>query len=105
MPMPQAQFLELLNYIGFPHDDTKQQHGKVLEIIRFKVDILKMTISLPNNSKSKLVKAIHDFVLNPPVPHCQPTQAWLCILGYANWALNISPLLKPALNLSYEKVA
>ncbi len=29
---------------------------------------------------------------------------WLCILGYANWALNIFPLLKPALNSSYDNV-
>src|SRR5260370_41376202 len=28
MPMPQARFLKLLDYIGLPNDDTKQQHGK-----------------------------------------------------------------------------
>ena len=31
-------------------------------------------------------------------------QAWLHTLGYANWALNVFPLLKPALNSSYDKV-
>ena len=32
-------------------------------------------------------------------------QSWLCILGHANWALNVFPLLKPALNSSYNKIA
>ncbi len=27
------------------------------------------------------------------------------MLGYANWGLNVFPLLKPALNSSYDKVA
>src|SRR6266478_2651557 len=105
MPTPQAQFLKLFNYIGLPHEDTKQQYGKIIEIIGFEVDIQKMTITLLDASKSKLVEAIHDFVLNPPLPRCQSTWAWLHILGYANWALNVFPLLKPALNSSYDKVA
>ena len=64
-----------------------------------------MTISLSKEAKSKLVNVICDFILNPPLPHHQTTRAWLHILGYANWALNVFPLLKPALNSSYNKVA
>src|SRR5260370_37180452 len=105
MPTPQAQFLELLDYIGLPHEDTKQKYGEIVEIISFEVNIQKMTSTLLDASKSKLVEAIHDFVLNLPLPRCQSMWAWLCILGYANWALNVFPLLKPALNLSYDKVA
>ena len=29
---------------------------------------------------------------------------WLRTLGYANWALNAFPILKPALNSSYDKI-
>ena len=64
-----------------------------------------MMITLPSNSKSKLVDAICNFVLSPPLPCHQPTWAWLCTLGYANWALNVFPLLKPTLNSLYNKVA
>src|SRR5260370_14949316 len=64
-----------------------------------------MMITLPSDSKSNLMDAICSFVINPPLPHCQPTQAWLHILGHANWALNVFPLLKPALNSSYNKVS
>ena len=39
MPSSQAQFISLLDDIGIPHDNTKQQHGQVLKIIGFEVDI------------------------------------------------------------------
>ena len=32
-------------------------------------------------------------------------QTWLRTLGYANWALNAFPILKPTLNSSYDKVS
>ena len=58
MPSPQAQFLELLDEIGLPHEDAKQLHGLVLEIIGFEVDLLRMAISLPADAKTQLVDAI-----------------------------------------------
>ena len=55
--------------------------------------------------KEKLSGTIHDFILNTPDNKCQQSlRAWLRILGYANWALNAFPILKPALNSSYDKV-
>src|SRR5260221_5754556 len=101
MPTSQVDFLKLLDEIGLPHENAKQQHGAILEIIGFEVDLVRMTITLPADAKSQLVDAIHEFVLNPPSPRQQLMRAWLCILGYANWGLNVFPLLKPALNSSY----
>ena len=55
--------------------------------------------------KLKLIGTICDFVLNTPDNKRQQSLcAWLRILGYANWALNAFPILKPALNSSYDKV-
>src|SRR5258708_482502 len=105
MPTAQVQFLKLLDEIGLPHEDAKQLHGSVLEIIGFEVDLLKMSITLPADAKAQLVDAIQHFVHNPPSPRQQTTRAWLRILGYANWGLNVFPLLKPVLNSSYDKVA
>ena len=46
-----------------------------------------------------------DFILNTPNNKRQQSlHAWLRILGYTNWALNAFPILKPALNSSYDKV-
>src|SRR4029077_4260384 len=42
---------------------------------------------------------------HPPLPMATISRSWLQILGYANWALNVFPLLKPALNSSYDKIA
>ena|SRR5258708_6357046 len=69
------------------------------------VDANDLSISLSPESKQKLVDALHDFVLNTPENKCQQTlHSWLRMLGYANWALNVFPLLKPALNSSYDKI-
>src|SRR5258705_5120046 len=104
MPTLQVDFLKLLDEIGLPHENAKQQHGAILEIIGFEVNLVRMAITLLADAKSQLVDAIHEFVLNPPSPCQQLMQAWLHILGYANWGLNVFPLLKPALNSSYDKV-
>src|SRR5258708_6900186 len=105
MPIDQTKFLCLLDSIGIPHESHKQQFGESLEVISFMMDLHNMSIAMANGFKSKLVQAIHDFVNHPPEPQWHPTQAWLHILGHANWALNVFPLLKPGLNSAYDKVA
>ena len=99
LPHDQSHFLSLLDEINLPHEDKKQVFGRQLEIIGLLVDANKLSISMSSDSKSKLVGAIRDFMLNTPDNKCQQSlQAWLRILGYANWALNAFPILKPALN-------
>ncbi len=58
MPTPQVEFLKLLDEIGLLHENAKQQHGSMLEIIGFQVDLSRMSITLPSDSKSWLVSAI-----------------------------------------------
>ncbi len=106
MPADQSCFLHLLDQLGVPHEDKKQVHGVSLEIIGLVVDVQDMTISMSHEAKQTLIEAIHDFVLNTPDNKCQqPLQAWLRILGHANWALNAFLILKPALNSSYDKIS
>ncbi len=105
MPTNQCWFLHLLDHIGVPHEDKKQLHGESLEIIGLVVDLCDMTISMSMGAKQSLIEAIHDFTLNTPDnKHQQPLQAWLRLLGHANWALNAFPILKPVLNSSYDKI-
>ena len=64
-----------------------------------------MSISMSCKAKDKLTRTILDFILNTPDnKQQQPLCTWLRILGYANWALNTFPILKPALNSSYDKI-
>src|SRR5260370_10576655 len=39
MPVAQAHFLQILDDISLPHEDTKQLHGEKLEIISFEVNL------------------------------------------------------------------
>src|SRR5258708_21096275 len=106
MPADQAHFLLLLDQIGLPHEDKKQLHGATLEIIGLVIDLKDMSISMSGEAKQNLIESIHDFILNTPDNKCQqPLRAWLRMLGYANWALNAFPILKPALNSSYDKIS
>ena len=106
MPTDQMHFLLLLDQIGLPHNDKKQLYGASLEIIRLLVNVQDMTISMSSEAKQKLVESIQDFILNMPDNKCQhPLRAWLRILGHANWGLNAFPILKPALNSSYDKIS
>ncbi len=68
MPVDQVKFLCLLDHISIPHEDHKQQFGESLEVIGFVIDLCSMSITMPANSKNKLVKAICDFVNHPPEP-------------------------------------
>src|SRR6266436_5161572 len=70
MPTSQVDFLKLLDEVSLPHENAKQQHGAILEIIGFEVDLVRMAITLPADAKSQLVDVIREFVLNPPSP-CQ----------------------------------
>ena len=77
-----------------------------MEIIGFIVDANELSISMSPESKQKLIDSLRDFVLNTPDNKRQQSlRSWLRMLGYANWALNVFPLLKPALNSSYDKTA
>ncbi len=105
MSTDQTCFLHLLDNIRVPHKDKKQLYGESLEIIGLVVDVHNMTISMSSQAKQNLIEAMHDFVLNAPDNKCQqPLWAWLRILRQTNWALNAFPILKLALNSSYDKI-
>ncbi len=71
MPADQTRFLLLLDKIGLLHEDKKQFHGMTLEIIRLVVNLNDLTISMSREAKLKLIKSIHDFILNMPDNRCQ----------------------------------
>ena len=106
MPRDQVRFLSLLNKVGLLHENKKQVHGKQLKIIELLVDTETLSILMSTEAKEKLVRSICDFMLNTPNNKCQQMLwTWLRTLGYANWALNMFPILKPTLNSSHDKVS
>lgn len=104
MPSKQARLLLLWDELRIPHKETKQLFGHSLTIIGFHVDSVAMTITLPHESAQALVQHIRTFVRDAPQRR-RSLREWQQTLGWINWGLNVQPLLRPALQSSYQKIA
>jgi hypothetical protein len=101
-PSKQAHLLYLLDDLGIPHEKRKQEFGHVLVIIGFSVDANAMTITLSHDAQMELVHSVRSFIHDAPGRRRKLVE-WLRLLGYANWGLNVAPLLRPALQSTWEK--
>ena len=103
MPSAQVTLLTLWDQLGVPHERHKQLWGEALTIIGFLVDINKMTLTLPIDSKEELITAIDDF-LQTTSRRCSLAE-WLQLAGWISWLLNVFLLLQPALCNVYLKTS
>ncbi|OCH83954.1 hypothetical protein OBBRIDRAFT_815650 [Obba rivulosa] len=82
-----VELILILNYIddnfGFEHDGCED--GPKLTVIGFEIDLNAMTASLLLEGMNRLVMEV--------------------LAGYVNWSFNVFPLLKPAHNNIYAKIA
>ena len=102
-PRRQVQLLSFWDEISCPFEDKKQDHGEVLKIIGFFVDINNGTITLTQESIDDIISKIHDF-LN--TPDRQPRLSdWQRLGGHLNWVLNVLPWGRPALTELYRKTS
>jgi hypothetical protein len=100
-PRDQVILLRLWDELGIPHKPHKQIHGSPLPIIGISVDVNHMSFSLLDDAKEALVKELQWW--------CKPgrkekLRRWYQVCGWINWALNVYPRLKPALNNFYPKL-
>lgn len=102
-PSKQVRLLLLWDDLGIPHKQSKQVFGRSLTIIGFHVDADAMTISLPDDSRLALIDNIRSFVHDAP-GRKRKLKEWQRLLGWCNWALNVQPLLRPALQSSWDKL-
>ncbi|KAI0054388.1 hypothetical protein BV25DRAFT_1790637, partial [Artomyces pyxidatus] len=102
-PPKQVLLLKLWDFIGLPHEKDKQEFGRTLVITGILVDPQAMTLTLPPESITELVAAIREFLSAPS--RRRPLVEWWRKLGWMNWALNVAPLLRPALSSAYDKIA
>jgi hypothetical protein len=102
MLTPQVRLLELWDELGVPHAEKKQVSGACLRVIRFDIDPNAMRVCMCLDKRAKLVVACQAFA----VRRAQfPLREFWVIQGHINWALNVYPLLRPALSALYEKTA
>jgi hypothetical protein len=100
-PYRQVQLLLLWEHISCPFEDKKQDHGEVLKIIGFFVDINRGSITLTQESIDNVISKIHVFLATPDR---QPRlRDWQRLGGHLNWVLNVLPWGRPALSELYRK--
>ncbi|EIM83685.1 uncharacterized protein STEHIDRAFT_62126, partial [Stereum hirsutum FP-91666 SS1] len=99
LPPCQVRLLQLWDRIGIPHKSKKQVYSHSLRIISFQVDIDTMTVSIPLDSRKAHVAYIWELIAQQR----QLLVEWQHLLDWCSWALNIAPLLQPALQSSYAK--
>lgn len=109
MPRSQVELLELWDELGIPHKQHKQVFGSTLTIIGLDVDPNAMTITLPDDARSDLIGELQLWTRKPQQGSDNPgkfsLRRWQAMAGWLNWAFNVFPLLRPALNRVYRKMA
>ncbi|KAF7308826.1 DNA/RNA polymerase [Mycena kentingensis (nom. inval.)] len=94
----------LWDELGIPHNRAKQVHGSILTVIGFEVNTVAMTFSMTDEQWDELVAAVDDFYREPPAGGRRRTlHESQRLAGWVNWALNVHPLLHPALANIYAK--
>ena len=106
IPTDQCRLLLLWDELGIPHKERKQVHGSPLTIIGIDVDANLMTLSLPHEARERLLTELKVWASNPPKTSSGgfKLKYWERLAGWFNWALNVYPLLRPALNNVYAKM-
>lgn len=101
IPLNQAKFLELFDYLNVPWNWEKQLWGSQIEVIGHWIDCEAMTISLADEKRIALAEELELFASQ----RSQPLVKWARVTGWANWGLNIFPLGRWALQSSWDKMA
>ncbi|PIL36254.1 hypothetical protein GSI_01916 [Ganoderma sinense ZZ0214-1] len=104
IPRDQARLLRLWDDLGLAHDRPKQEHDLRLAWIGFEIDANSSYATLPENARLKLLAALDDFC-GPSRGRRRTLAEFQSLAGYVNWALNVFPLLRPALSNLYHKIA
>ncbi|KAF8800171.1 hypothetical protein BYT27DRAFT_7217111 [Phlegmacium glaucopus] len=106
LPSHQKQLLDLWDKLGIPHKLHKQVSGCPLTIIGIDVDPNTMTLSLPISARTRLVEELSFWASKPTKPSSGSFKLkhWERLADWFNWALNVYPHLRPALNNVYSKI-
>lgn len=101
IPLNQAKFLSLFDFLNIPWNWDKQEWGTELEIIGHWINCDTMVISLSDEKRLSLGNELISF--SKDLSH--PLIAWSRMTGWANWGLNCFPLGQWAIQSSWEKIA
>ena len=106
MPTNQVTLLNLWTRVGIPFKEKKQIFGENLTIIGIEVDANNLTLTLPEENRIELITQLNDFARTPEKSGVKYSlRDFQRLAGWFNWALNVYPLLKPALSNVYAKMS
>jgi hypothetical protein len=105
LPAAQTRLLSLWDHLGIPHKEKKQVFGAQLTIIGIEVDVNDFTLTLPSESRLDLLAQLKEFSRTPEKNGVKYSlKDFQRLAGWFNWALNVYPLLRPALSNVYAKM-
>lgn len=100
-PSQQTRLLQLWDEVGIPHKRKKQIFGSRLTILGIDVDLDLLSFTLPQESKDRLSAELEEWSQKGVR---RKVKQWQQLAGWVNWALNVYPLLRPALNNIYGRL-
>ncbi|KAI6007089.1 hypothetical protein EDD15DRAFT_2383953 [Pisolithus albus] len=100
LPSNMVKLLNLWDYLGIPHEERKQVFARELPVIGFSVDPNLMRVRMSDESRFQLISSLREFGQHATRRSLRDFQR---IAGHLNWALNVYPLLRPALCGLYAK--
>ena len=100
-PREQVILMNLWDELGIPHKPHKQVCGTTLPIIGITVNANNLSLALSTEAKENLIAELRWW--------CQPgrkekLRKWYQMGGWLNWAFNVYPRVRPALNNFYPKL-
>jgi hypothetical protein len=106
MPRKQVNLLHLWDELNIPHSENKQISGSPLTVIGIQVNPNAMTLTLPDDSRTLLIKELRLWS-TPSKPHKTSfkLRKWQQLAGWINWSFNVFPHLRPCLNSFYPKIS
>lgn len=107
MPANQFKLLSLWDELGIPHEPHKQLFRRKLTIIGIEVNANSLTLTLPTQALDDLLTELEEFTAQPVKKKgaSWTLRRWQRLAGWMNWGFNVFPMVHPALNNLYPKIA
>lgn len=107
MPRNQAKLLSLWDELGIPHEPHKQLSGGKLTITGIEINANSLTFTLPAQALDDLLSELKAFTARVVKKRgaCWTLRRWQRLAGWMNWSFNVFPMIRPALNNLYPKIA
>ena len=100
-PREQVILMNLWDELGIPHKPHKQINGSPLPVIGITVDANLLSLTLSDEARETLISELRSWCKRG---RKERIRKWYQLGGWMNWAFNVYPRIRPALNNFYTKL-